>query len=220
MQTQLTTLTDRKIALQHELANAVPLDSLEKKLAAALSYHLTIEEELNEVRSMLDTHTQTLQQLEVRQQAVERDSLKYRDTLEIGRVESQGLKVKSETLLEQLNDVGFKLEATLAQLPEDASAEEWHAQLEQVIQRITRLGAINLVAIEEYTACEERAHYLDKQYADLQQGLNTLENAIAKIDKETRARFKDTFDTVNNRLTSTGTVKSGSKQAKRVKRLL
>jgi chromosome segregation protein len=199
MQTQLTTLADRKTALQHELANALPLDSLEKKLAAALSHRLTIEEELNKARSMLDTHAQTLQQLEVRQQAVEHDSLKYRDALETGRVESQGLKVKSETLLEQLKDVGFKLETILAELPEEASAEEWQAQLEQVAQRITRLGAINLVAIEEYTACEERRQYLDKQYADLQQGLDTLENAIAKIDKETRARFKDTFDTVNNR---------------------
>lgn len=199
MQTQLTTLTDRKTTLEQELANAVAIDALEKELAVALSSRLTIEEELNKVREVLDSYTQGLQQLESRQQEVERESEKYRSALESARVETQGLKVKSETLLEQLNEAGAKLEEILAQLPEEASAEEWHAQLDQVTQRITRLGAINLVAIEEYAACEERKLYLDKQHADLHEGLTTLENAIAKIDKETRARFKETFDTVNHR---------------------
>jgi chromosome segregation protein len=95
--------------------------------------------------------------------------------------------------------LGYQIEDVLKDIPENAQIEEWHARLEQVTQRISRLGAINLVAIEEYTTCSERKEYLDKQNADLQEGLTTLENAIAKIDKETRARFKETFDKVNNR---------------------
>src|SRR4029079_11497875 len=112
--------------------------------------------------------------------------------------EWQATKVKSESLLEQVKETGCLLEDILKNLSEDANAEDRQAQLAQTLQRISRLGPINLVAIEEYATCSERKEYLDKQNDDLQQGLTTLENAIDKIDKETRARFKETFDKVNN----------------------
>ncbi|MEE2652981.1 MAG: chromosome segregation protein SMC, partial [Pseudomonadota bacterium] len=62
------------------------------------------------------------------------------------------------------------------------------------------LGPINLAAIEEYKQQSERKNYLDAQNADLEDALETLENAIRRIDKETRNRFKETFDRVNNGL--------------------
>ena len=199
IETQLATLADRKAMLENELAAVMPAASLEKELAAALSKRLAIEEELNKVRVVMEVNTQDLQKLESRQQVVENDSDQFRTRLESARVASQGLKVKSETLIEQLNETGLALDDILKGLREEALAEELHAELEQIAQRITRLGAINLVAIEEHAACEERKQYLDKQYDDLQEGLTTLENAIDKIDKETRARFKETFDIVNTR---------------------
>ncbi|MDH3561530.1 MAG: chromosome segregation protein SMC, partial [Gammaproteobacteria bacterium] len=58
-------------------------------------------------------------------------------------------------------------------------------------------GPINLAAIEEYDEESRRKVYLDAQHADLTEALETLERAISKIDKETRARFKETFDKVN-----------------------
>lgn len=199
MQAQLTTLAERKNTLQNELASAPPIQTLEKELAAVLAQRLNIEEELSTVRSTMETHTHALQTLEARQHEMEKEANAYRDRLEGMRMESQRLSVKAETLLEQLTEMGVILNDILSQLSEEAVAEEYHSQLEQVAQRITRLGAINLVAIEEYAVCEERKQYLDKQNDDLQQGLTTLEDAIAKIDKETRARFKETFDTVNQR---------------------
>ena len=66
-------------------------------------------------------------------------------------------------------------------------------ELEKLGNRIQRLGPINLAAIDEYAQQSERKVYLDKQNADLERALDTLENAIRKIDKETRSRFKDTF---------------------------
>jgi len=59
------------------------------------------------------------------------------------------------------------------------------------------LGLINLTAIEEYEAQSERKQYLDKQQLDLTDSLRILESAIDKIDKESRALFKQTFDKVN-----------------------
>jgi len=64
--------------------------------------------------------------------------------------------------------------------------------------RIRRLGAINLAAIDEFQEQSERMEYLDAQHADVTESLETLERAIRKIDKETRTRFKETFDKVNS----------------------
>ena len=73
-------------------------------------------------------------------------------------------------------------------------------QLEKIGNRIARLGPINLAAIDEYNLQSERKSYLDAQNEDLETALNTLGNAIRKIDKETRSRFQETFDKVNTGL--------------------
>src|SRR5579883_11740 len=199
LQAQLNTLSERKAHLQKELATIKPVQNLQDSLESLLNQRLSVEEELQQARTKVESGEQELKLLETSRQEVEREIAKFRDLLETLRVDWQGSKVKSDTLSEQIKETGLLLEDILKQLPEEANADEWHSQLEDIAQRISRLGAINLVAIEEFTACSERKEYLDKQFADLQEGLNTLENAIAKIDKETRARFKETFDKVNER---------------------
>ena len=72
--------------------------------------------------------------------------------------------------------------------------------LERVASRISRLGPINLAAIDEFNLQSERKRYLDTQNEDLETALETLQSAIRKIDKETRSRFRETFDKVNNGL--------------------
>lgn len=199
LQTQIESLGERKTTLQNELTSTSSIENLSTQLEGALSQRLEIDEELHAARKEVEAIEQELRNNESKRQEVEREITKFRDILETLRVEWQGYKVKSETLTDQVKETGFALEEILKQLPETAIADECQAELEQVTQRIARLGAINLVAIEEYDACSERKQYLDRQNDDLQQGLTTLENAIAKIDKETRARFKETFDKVNER---------------------
>jgi chromosome segregation protein len=199
LQTSLAALDERKALLQKELDAIPPIENLEKMLEEVLGQRLTIEEELHDARSKVDSIDQELRQLDSRRQEIEREIVKYRDVLETLRVDTQGTKVKAETLQEQIKETGSALEEILQQLPEEANASEWQKQVEEITLRINRLGPINLVAIEEYASCSERKEYLDKQIADLLEGLATLENAIAKIDKETRARFKETFDQVNER---------------------
>ena len=101
-----------------------------------------------------------------------------------------------------LAEAGYDLHGGLATLPQDASESDWEQQLAQLDARIQRLGAINLAAIEEYEQQSERKRYLDAQNADLEEALGTLEQVIRKIDRETRARFKETFDKVNHGLQS------------------
>ena len=199
MQTQISSLAQRKKHLEDELAAAPPIDQLEQSLNIALEHRLTIENELTGARSTSEIIEHEIKSLENHRQALEREMSKLRDVLETLRLEGQGLRVKSESLVEQVNEIGLQLNEILQDIPETIDADTVYAQLEQTLQRITRLGAINLVAIEEYATCSERKEYLDKQNADLQEGLATLESAIAKIDKETRARFKETYDKVNTR---------------------
>jgi chromosome segregation protein len=74
---------------------------------------------------------------------------------------------------------------------------DWEQSLVDITQKIERLGAVNLASIDELKEQSERKEYLDRQFADLTDALATLDEAIRKIDRETRARFKDTFDRVN-----------------------
>ncbi|MCB1762260.1 MAG: AAA family ATPase, partial [Gammaproteobacteria bacterium] len=110
------------------------------------------------------------------------------------------IKIRCGTLEEQLAESGFKPKQLFDELPVDANVETWQEQVQQLDTRIRRLGAINLAAIEEFQEQSERMVYLDSQHADITESLETLENAIRKIDRETRTRFKETFDKVNTGL--------------------
>jgi chromosome segregation protein len=85
----------------------------------------------------------------------------------------------------------------LAELPDDAEESLWAEKSQQLGEKIAKIGPVNLVAIEEFEEQSERKSYLDKQHADLVEALDTLESAIKKIDRETRDRFKQTFDNLN-----------------------
>ena len=104
------------------------------------------------------------------------------------------------TLEEQLAETGYEAQELKAEMPEEAAVSAWLTRAEELANRIQRLGAINLAAIEEFQEQSERMTYLDSQHADITESLETLENAIRKIDRETRTRFKETFDKVNTGL--------------------
>ena len=105
--------------------------------------------------------------------------------------------MRRDTHAEQLREAGGDLDEVVKSLSEEATETGWAERLEQIAARIERLGPINLVAIEEFEEASNRKGYLDKQHEDLVQALTTLEEAIHKIDRETRLRFKETFDKVN-----------------------
>ncbi|EKD54791.1 MAG: hypothetical protein ACD_60C00044G0010 [uncultured bacterium] len=199
MEAQLKTLAERREVLETHITDEASLAELENALATALSYRLQIEDELNHARVVIEEINHQLRAMEDARHGVEREIAAVRDMLETLRLENQSIKVKIETIVEQLHEAHFEIEEILTDLSDEALPENYQQELEQITLRITRLGAINLVAIEEHEACNERKEYLDKQYADLLEGLTTLQNAIDKIDKETRARFKETFNKVNER---------------------
>ena len=137
---------------------------------------------------------------EQRRARAERLGLEVRERLNAERLSSHELQVRVQTVLEQAEPLDVDLKAILEALPAHAAPVEWQEQLGQVQARIQRLGAINLAAIDEYDETRKRDEYLQKQLADVNEALATLEAAIARIDRETRQRFKDTYERVNERL--------------------
>ena len=137
--------------------------------------------------------------------AIQSTTLQYR-IVEQFKLKAQTVKVHVETMLENLVKLGETIESLMTQLVQydpPATQEAWAKQLEIVQNKIERLGSINLAAIEECQVALERKQYLDIQYKDLTDALDALEEAIQKIDHETRDRFKETFDLVNNEFKAT-----------------
>ena len=123
-------------------------------------------------------------------------------------IEYAKLDERTQGVLEQLSQTQKTLKDILPRLhaavDEGATMSQleqtYSQQLERTTQQVGRLGAINLAAIEEAETQKQRKDYLDEQYDDLSSALETLEAAIQKIDRETRQRFKATFDAVNGDL--------------------
>ncbi|HUY83691.1 MAG TPA: AAA family ATPase, partial [Steroidobacteraceae bacterium] len=110
---------------------------------------------------------------------------------------AEQVRVRREGVAEQLAATGFELATLAASLAADATAEIWDAAVTEVNAKVERLGQVNLAAIDEFKEQSERKEYLDRQFKDLTDALETLESAMRKIDRETRTRFQDTFDRVN-----------------------
>jgi len=177
-----------------------PLPDLERELEQKLEERLAVESRLNAARRQLETLAERIRELDGERAAAEAAQSEVRDRLESARVARQGLSVQADNLREQIAATGHEAQTIEAGLPADAEESAWQESLERVDRRISRLGPINLAAIDEFEQQSERKVYLDQQNEDLEQALETLLTAIRKIDRETRQRFKETFEAVNERL--------------------
>ena len=152
-----------------------------------------LQQQLSEIEALLNQAQQGQQGIRL---ALEQKQ-KVRESL---LLEAEGLKARANSILEQLQETGKSIKETMEHMPENAEEAEWAQQLEQTTASIKRLGAVNLAAVDEYKVQAERKAHLDAQDADLTEALETLQSAIRKIDKETRTRFSQTFEQVNNDL--------------------
>ncbi|WP_299974777.1 chromosome segregation protein SMC [uncultured Pseudoteredinibacter sp.] len=192
---------DRREQLQATLGeNRDPIEEYKMELEERLEDRLSVEGELADARRAVDDVEAKLRQIEQDRSKAEHEIQSVRTRLEQERLFTREVEVQRSTVETQLVDDGFHLPTLLEQLPEDAEEKAMEEELERIGNRISRLGPINLAAIDEYKTESERKTYLDTQNKDLEDALETLENAIKKIDKETRSRFKETFDQVNESL--------------------
>ena len=177
-----------------------PIQEARQRLEAALSARSEVEQTLKVARQDVESLDAGVRELDQERHQIEERVSVERDALETLRMQGQEIVVRRRTVEEQFAQSGKDLATLLEAVGEDAGEDEWREKLEAMDRRITRLGPINLAAIEEYDQQSERKNYLDEQHADLDEALATLNAAIQKIDRETRARFKETFEKVNTGL--------------------
>ncbi len=203
-QLQISHLQTRCKDLGKTLAgNKLPIKEMQSTLELKLKEKVTAEKILGDERKGVQQTEATLREKEQLRTQHEHHIQELRDNLEKARMVTQESRVRLQTIDEQLRASGHEVQQILLTLEEGAEISAWRERLERVHQKIHRLGPINLAAIDEFTQLSERKTYLDSQNTDLVEALKTLENAIRKIDKESRTRFKDTFDQLNANLQET-----------------
>ena len=198
---QVKTYELRRDQLQENLKTTDdPLPGLKVELETKLGSRQQLEQQLAAARGKVEELDLALRSLESQRHQSQESTQKVRDELVTLKLNSEGAHVKRAALLQQLQESQYDLQALLEAMPADASEKGCEAELEQIAARVQRLGPINLAAIDEYSTQSQRKIYLDAQNAELERALDTLQNAIRKIDKETRTRFKETFDKINHGL--------------------
>ncbi len=198
MTTQLEQLSQRRAELDTALTQCVePIDKMAVELEQLLEKRNIVENELTEIRAKVEALDHDMRELEKQRHESEETVQVIRSELESVRIHWQEAKVRLETFDEQITESGFELKVLLNEMPEQATLDAWEQDVQALDRKINRLGPINLAAIDEFQTQSERKEYLDKQAGDLVTALETLEGAIRKIDKETRTRFKETYDKVN-----------------------
>ena len=198
---QLKNSQDKLSLLQLEEQDLLmPQEQQHEKLQMLLTQQAQLRH-LQVVKSEELSNIQTnINDIEKGQHSITTQIDEIKQHIESHRIALESASVRAQSFVEQLGQYQQSIKQVIDNLPEHANESGWQETLASTTSAISRLGAVNLAAVEEYESQCARKEHLDAQNLDLTQALDTLEDAMKKIDKETRTRFKQTFDTVNNDL--------------------
>lgn len=202
---QQQALLEKRLLKLQQMLNVTenPIESLQQNLTIQIEEQNKLATQLNASQTQLEAIEQQIKQAEQQTQILETKLNLDRDSLAQQRLQSQELRIRAKTLEEQLHEQGYELKTLLQEIStEEIDMTRYEAKLSEVTRRIEQIGAVNLAALEEHQTVSEREKYLDAQYKDLTEALEILQTAIQKMDKETRIRFKETFDKVNQNFTT------------------
>ena len=191
----------RLIELDHKVKSTLmPLDGEKRQLDTFVKNKGALEISLEADREKQQQSEEDINQLTQRHLQTQQAMELQKEQLDNVRFEQQDSNVRQQTLTEQLGDIDADPLKVLEALSPEAEEQEWKREVERLAKQIDRLGSINLTAIEEYKSQSERMNFLNEQHDDLMEALDTLDQAISKIDNESRRRFKETFDKINSGL--------------------
>ena len=184
---------------REELA-MLPADALDDALQVALTARTEAEAALAAARDALEGLSAELRVQDEARLACEQGLDPLRRSIEQLKLKDQEAMLMQSQFELHLREAAAdeaSLESGFADSPKPAQLQ---AAITRLQNEIAALGAVNLAALDELTQAQERSEYLAAQCADLLEAVTTLEDAIHKIDQESRARLKDTFDTVNRHM--------------------
>jgi chromosome segregation protein len=172
------------------------------------------ERALADARHELDQITQQLRAAEEARTQAERSLQPQRDKIMETQLKEQAARLSREQFAQQLQDAGADEEALGAKLDPELRPSFLQGEVTRLSNAIAALGAVNLAALDELAQASERKNFLDAQNADLTAAIATLEDAIHKIDRETRDLLQDTFDRVNQQFSELFPILFGGGQAR------
>ncbi|MYN41197.1 chromosome segregation protein SMC [Duganella sp. FT109W] len=172
------------------------------------------EKALSDARHELDQIAQQLRLFEEGRMSTERALQPQRDKIMEMQLKEQAARLNQEQFAAQLAEVQADEAALSEKLHPEMKASYLQGEVTRLTNAISLLGAVNLAALDELATASERKNFLDSQNADLTEAINTLEDAIARIDKETRDLLQDTFDRVNGHFSELFPILFGGGQAK------
>ncbi len=175
--------------------------ALTQSLQEAIEARLKHEENLNAARVGQDNAAALLREADEKRLELERDAEPARSAITDLQLKEHASRLSVEQLKEQLKNDNANipdLEKFLQDAPEQWHKPEWlQSQVKRINIQIDSLGPVNLAALDELKAAQERHAFMSSQYEDLSKAINTLEDAIRQIDRETRSLLQDTFDKAN-----------------------
>ena len=184
-------------ALADELGRLADTQA-ESELQSALAKKLDRETTLGAKRSVYDDLTLRLRQADEARLGHEHALQPLREKLGALQLEEQAAKLGGAQFLEQLEAAGADRDAVGRGIEESGvKLSGLQSRIDALHREIESLGAVNLAALDELVAARERKGFLDAQNADLGEAMTTLEDAIKKIDLETRDLLGSTFEQVN-----------------------
>ncbi|MEX0958479.1 MAG: chromosome segregation protein SMC [Burkholderiales bacterium] len=193
---QLKRLHEDAARLEEEAA-AADETTLQQALQQSLELKSRRETELAAARDALESIDAELRATEQERLAAEQKAGPLRERVGELRLKEQEARIAEENHAQQLQEASADEQALLPQLEQGVRASQLQSELTRLNNEINALGAVNLAALDELGTARDRKGYLDAQSLDLSDAVETLETAIRKIDRETRERLQETFDTVN-----------------------
>ena len=174
-----------------------PISELEKDMKPLLDSRANVEGDLSDRRTKFSDISEQIRQNERKSHEVDISIEKIRSDSQDSKLKRQGYISEAEIYFKQLEKDDFILEDLLKELDNDESEDNLINEISKIESSISRIGPINLAAAEEYKIEEERKNEIESQFAELEKALTTLQNAIKKIDLESKTKFKDTLDQLN-----------------------
>mgnify|MGYP003335174523 FL=1 len=177
----------------HTLSDEIAQDALQ----ALLVQRSAKEAALANARTEMDAISHRLREGDESRLVIERSLQPLRDKAMELQLKEQAARLNVEQFATMLMDAEANIEELRARLTPDMKVSGLQSDVNRLNQEIQSLGPVNMAALEELASAQERKTFLDAQSADLNEAINTLTDAITKIDSETRDLLQGTFDQVN-----------------------
>jgi chromosome segregation protein len=195
---QAASLADEEQRAKEELSRLTDA-AAQAGLQNALSVKLEREADLGAKRSQYDDLSAKLRASDERRLQLERELDPLRQRITEFQLKEQAARLGFEQYAQLLTDAQADLAAVQLSIETgNVRLTGLQGEIDRINREIQSLGAVNLAALDELSAARERKGFLDSQMADLNEAMTTLEDAIKKIDVETRELLSSTFDAVND----------------------